>query len=90
MEKLIVYGSLHCPDTQAALKKLTESKIEYEFKNISGELENLKEFLKLRDTNTLYERIRQEGRIGIPCFVQQKEKITLNLVDVLEAKGMRK
>jgi len=36
MEKLIVYGSLHCPDTQAALKKLTESKIEYAFKNISS------------------------------------------------------
>jgi len=29
----------------------------------------LKEFLKLRDENPLFDEIKREGKIGIPCIV---------------------
>ena len=82
MEKLIVYGSSYCPITQDALSKLKEKNIEFEFKNISGELKSLKEFLNIRDTNTFFNEIRGTGLIGIPCFILRQGEITLDL-DVL-------
>ena len=83
MEKLVVFGSNYCPVTQAALTKLKVNDIKCEFKNISGELKNLKEFLKIRDTHTLFNEIRETGRIGIPCFVWGKDEISLDIGKVL-------
>lgn len=80
--KIIVIGSHLCPDTIYALCKLTENKIAFDFKDISSSFPALKEYLALREGNTIYEEVKMNGGLGIPCFLSD-EKVTLNLEDIL-------
>lgn len=80
--KIIVIGSHLCPDTIYALCKLTENKIAFDFKDISSSFPALKEYLSIRENNPIYEEIKNNGGLGIPCFLKD-EKITLDLEDVL-------
>lgn len=80
--KTIVIGSHLCPDTIYALCKLTENKIDFDFKDISSSFPALKEYLVLRENHSIYEKVKISGGLGIPCFLKA-EKITLNLNDIL-------
>lgn len=82
--KVTVIGSHLCPDTLYALNRLSEAKAEIEFKNISASLPDLKLYLAQRDRNPLYAGIRENGGIGIPCFVLEDGSTTLDLNEVLK------
>lgn len=82
--KVTVIGSHLCPDTLYALNRLSEAKAEIEFKNISASLPDLKLYLAQRDSNPLYAGIRENGGIGIPCFVLEDGSTTLDLSEVLK------
>lgn len=81
---LKIYGTWLCPDCRIAEQKLTEAKIEFEFIDIFNTTANLKEFLKLRDNNPLYDICKAEGFIGIPTFIREDNSITLDLEEVLQ------
>lgn len=51
--------------------------------DFASELSNLKEFLKIRDTNDLFIPVKQEGQIGIPCIVREDRSVTLDWESVL-------
>ncbi|MCX3066033.1 glutaredoxin [Cetobacterium somerae] len=80
--KIIVIGSHLCPDTIYALCKLKENNVDFDFKDISSSFPALKEYLNIRETNPIYEEVKNKGGLGIPCFLKD-EKVTLNLDDVL-------
>lgn len=80
--KIIVIGSHLCPDTIYALCKLKENKVDFDFKDISSSFPSLKEYLNIRETNPIYEEVKNKGGLGIPCFLKD-EKVTLNLDDIL-------
>ena len=82
--KVTVVGSHLCQDTLYAVNKLVEAKADSEFKNISASLPDLKIYLKLRDSEAMYEKIKENGGIGIPCFLLEDGTKTLNLDDVLK------
>ena len=71
-----IYGSMLCPDCVQCRKDLDEAGVAYEYLDFSEELKNLKEFLKIRDGNPLFDDLRAEGKIGIPCIVREDESIT--------------
>ena len=75
---LKIYGSMLCPDCVQCRKDLDEAGIAYEYLDFSEELKNLKEFLKLRDQSSVFEEVRRDGRIGIPCIVRDDGSITLD------------
>ncbi len=75
---LKVYGSSMCEDTVACIAKLNEEKIAYEFIDITKELPNLKAFLIIRDKSPLYDSIRENGGIGIPCIEKEDGSYTLD------------
>lgn len=77
-----IYGTPQCPDCVAAKEQLTQQGIEFEYKNIE-ELVHLKEFLKLRDTDSVFESCKEKGSIGIPCIVKEDGSLTLNPEDIL-------
>ena len=83
MNRITVYGSPLCPDTREALQLLDEKQVRYDFKNISGELANLKGFLAIRDTDEKFDGIRGKGGIGIPCFVLGNGAVSFDVKDVL-------
>jgi len=66
---MIIYGSMLCPDCVECRKDLDAAGTTYEYRDFSDNLMYLKEFLKLRDENPLFDEIKREGKIGIPCIV---------------------
>ena len=82
--KVTVIGSHLCPDTLYALNRLSEAKAEMEFKNISSSLADLKVYLALRQDSPIYADIRENGGIGIPCFILEDGTATRDLDKVLK------
>lgn len=81
---IIVIGSNLCSDTMGAVTKLKEEGMEFEFHDISASLDNLKEYLELREKSPLYVPVKAEGRIGIPCFIKEDGTETMGLDDILK------
>ena len=82
--KITVIGSRLCSDTLYALDKLEEARADCTFRDITASLEDLKAYLALRDSNPLYEAVKENGSIGIPAFVLEDGTVTLDLADVLK------
>ena len=75
---LKVYGMKICPDTVECCETLTRAGVEYEFLDFAEKTANLKAFLKLRDSSSLFDSVRQEGGIGIPCIQREDGSITFD------------
>lgn len=75
---LKVYGMKICPDTVECCEALTRAGVEYEFLGFAEKTANLKAFLKLRDSSPLFDSVRQEGGIGIPCIQREDGSITFD------------
>lgn len=80
---LKVYGSKMCEDTMECVHTLEEKKMEFEFVEIEASLDNLKAFLKIRDNSPLYEKVRENGGIGIPYVEKADGEGTLDWKTVL-------
>ena len=72
-----IYGSMLCPDCVQCLEELDVAGVEYEFCDLSKDLRSLKEFLKLRDSDPLYDAVRETGSIGIPTILLPDGSVTL-------------
>ena len=75
---LKVYGMKIGPDTVECCEALTRAGVEYEFLDFAEKTANLKAFLKLRDGSPLFDPVRQEGGIGIPCIQREDGSITFD------------
>ena len=75
---LKIYGSMLCPDCVKCCQELKEAEIPFEYCDFADSLVNLKEFLKLRDENSIFDDVRTSGKIGIPCIVREDGTVTLS------------
>ena len=73
--ELIVYGTTQCPDTVECLKALQDTGTAFEFKDIS-ELSVLKEFLRYRDREAMFESVKEAGGVGIPFLIRSDGKMS--------------
>lgn len=69
---LKIYGSMLCPDCVECRKELDSAGVQYEYLDFADSLLNLKEFLSIRDSMPQFENIKREGKIGIPCIIDEK------------------
>ena len=81
---LKIYGSMLCKDCVACLKDLDNAGVAYEYRDFSENLVWLKEFLVMRDGNSVFENARKEGMIGIPCIVTEDGRVTLDWQEFLD------
>ncbi len=75
---LKIYGSMLCPDCVQCCEELTAAGVCYEFRDFADSLMNLKEFLSIRDKSELFDAARKDGKIGIPCIVDEAGNISLD------------
>ena len=73
-----VYGSEICSGCRAFKALMAERGFSVEFIEITENIDNLRAFLKIRDTEQCFDAIRQEGRVGIPVFVSDDGEVTLD------------
>ena len=74
---MIIYGSMLCPDCVQCRKDLDEAGVAYEYRDFAEDLRNLKAFLELRETEEIFQSVKQDGKIGIPCIVNEDGSVTL-------------
>ena len=73
-----IYGSMLCPDCVQCREDLDKAGIKYEYLDFADHILHLKEFLAIRDGNALFDAVRENGGIGIPCIVKEDGSITLD------------
>ncbi len=73
-----IYGSMQCPDCVQCRKDLDHAGVIYEYLDFGDSLKYLKEFLLIRDTSPVFDPVRSDGSIGIPCIVREDGSVTLN------------
>lgn len=83
MTMLKIYGSMQCPDCVKCREDLDRAGVAYEYLDFSDNLRNLKEFLHMRDTEAVFEPVKQSGSIGIPCIVDENGKLSLAWEDYM-------
>ena len=80
---LKIYGSRLCPDCVQCVNDLTAAGVEFEYHDFSEELGALKTFLTLREKESVFESVRDAGKIGIPCIVTEEGNVTLSWVEFM-------
>ncbi len=75
---MIVYVMSGCPDC-TEVKELAMTDSRFTLVDIGESPRNLKAFLHLRDTHPAFDRVRERGAIGIPCFVPEDGPIVFSL-----------
>lgn len=70
-----------CPDC-TRVKELAKTDARFELIDIGEHVRNLKQFLSLRDNHPAFDRVKQHGSVGIPCFVLEDGSISFSLEDV--------
>ena len=69
-----VYVMESCPDCSQVKEQLKDNP-NYEMIDIGAQSRNLKEFLALRDHHPAFDRVKERGNIGIPCFIEENGTI---------------
>lgn len=72
-----IYGMDTCPDC-TYVKEQVKGNDRYETIDIGSHVRKLKEFLKLRDNNPVFDEAKRSGAAGIPCFVLEDGTVTLS------------
>lgn len=75
-----IYGMPTCPDC-AYVEEQVEGNDKYEVIDIGTHVRKLKEFLRLRDSNPVFDEAKRAGAAGIPCFVLEDGTVTLSPED---------
>lgn len=75
-----IYGMPTCPDC-AYVEEQVEGNDKYEVIDIGTHVRKLKEFLRLRDSNPVFDEAKRAGAAGIPCFVLENGTVTLSPED---------
>lgn len=74
---ITVYVMATCPDCVQVKARLKDSP-NHRLVDIGEHVRNLKAFLRLRDSHPAFERIREKGSVGIPCFVTEDGDVTFS------------
>lgn len=75
-----IYVMETCPDC-AAIKRQAEGRRDIELVDIGKNVRDLKEFLRLRDSDPVFDEVKANGSVGIPCFVLEDGTVTLSPQD---------
>ena len=73
-----IYVMESCPDC-TEVKTLYGNHPDYELIDIGKHARSLKEFLVLRDHHPAFEKVRECGNIGIPCFQREDGSVAISL-----------
>ncbi len=84
-----IFGNPTCPDCMKLQATLMANpgKLDFEPNDIR-ELKALKAFLRLRDSAPEFSEIKKSGGIGIPCIVDEDEKVTLDWRSFVTSRGL--
>ncbi len=78
---ITIYGMKTCPDCVWVYDQIAGRESEFTSIDIGEHVKNLKAFLKIRDTSPVFDDCKANGYAGIPCFVFEDGRVSLNPED---------
>ena len=75
---LKIYGTMLCKDCVDCRADLDRAGVAYRFLDFGDSLQNLKEFLAIRDKESVFDVVKSDGRIGIPLVCREDGSYTFD------------
>jgi len=85
---LKVYGSKMCPDCRECKMNFDLNGIDYEFLDVTESLKYLRDFLILRDSNPVFDRLKIIHDIGLPGIVKEDGEVFTDWESYLAEQGL--
>lgn len=76
-----IYGMPTCPDCDYIHEQIRGRENEFQYINIGENICNMKEFTRLRDKNSVFDHCKEIGNVGIPAFVFEDGRISIDPED---------
>ena len=82
-DKMIkIYGMPTCPYCDYIYEQIAGREDEFEYINIAEHIRNMSAFTRLRDNDPVFDHSREIGDVGIPAFVFEDGRVSLDPADV--------
>lgn len=78
-----VYGADICGDCREFKALMAQRGFTVDYVDITENTANLRAFLQLRDQEAAFAPVKEKGAIGIPAFVHEDGRVTLDLDEAL-------
>lgn len=82
MKKVVVFGSQFWPSCEPVKEFLSQNEIKFKYRDITENMMNLKLFLKYRDNYPIFDSVKEEGSVGLPCIVIGKDEIIFDIESI--------
>ena len=76
-----IYGLPTCPYCDFVHEQIKGRETEFEYINIGENIRNMSVFIKMRDKNPAFDHSKEIGDVGIPAFVFEDGRISLDPAD---------
>ena len=76
-----IYGLPSCPYCDFLMDQIKGREDEFEYINIGSHIRYLGEFVRMRDNSPVFDKSKAIGDVGIPCFVFEDGRISLDPAD---------
>ena len=76
-----IYGMPSCPYCEFVQQQIKGRENEFQFIDIGENIRNMSAFTKLRDTNPVFDRMKAIGDVGIPAFVFEDGRVSIDPAD---------
>lgn len=76
-----IYGMPTCPYCDYIHEQVKGREAEFDYINIGENIRNMSAFMSLRDRNPVFDRCKEIGDVGIPAFVFEDGRVSLDPAD---------
>lgn len=76
-----IYGMPSCPYCDFVHEQIKGREDEFEYINIAEHIRYMSAFTRLRDNNSAFDHSKEIGDVGIPAFVFEDGRISLDPAD---------
>lgn len=76
-----IYGMPTCPYCDYLEEQIKGRENEFEYINIGENISNLGTFIRMRDTNPVFDELKAIGDVGVPAFVFEDGRVSVDPAD---------
>ena len=76
-----IYGMPTCPYCDYVHRQIAGREDEFEYINIGENIRNMSAFTRLRDTSPVFDHCKEIGDVGIPAFVFEDGRVSVDPAD---------
>ena len=76
-----IYGMPSCPYCAYVHQQIIGRENEFKYIDIGENIRNMSAFTRLRDTNPVFDRMKAIGDVGIPAFVFEDGRVSIDPAD---------